>query len=94
MKYALFILALAFSPIVQAEDDPPKRGEVTQIVVLKSWQKPNGKTTVMVWNGSKSVRVILPTQYLRKVLKGRIFPYEITVDPKTGQYVSNGRRGL
>ena len=85
---------MATATLTQAEDDPPKRGEVVEIVALNSWEKPTGKTTVLVWDGKASVPVIVPTHYIRKVIVGKTFPYKITRDTRTGRFVSSGRRGL
>jgi hypothetical protein len=94
MKYVIILLAIAFSPITQAEDDPPKRGDVVRIVQLQKWHKPTGKTTVLVWDGKANVPVTIPTHYMKKVIVGKTFPYTITHDTRTGRYVSSGRRGL
>ena len=68
-----------------------KRGEVVKEVKQYSWQEIKGKSIVIVWDGKKKVPVTIPTQYMRKVFANKIFPYKITTDPKTGQYVSQGR---
>jgi hypothetical protein len=94
MKYILILIALAFTPIVTAKDSPPRRGEVVKIVPLKIGSKSTGKTTVLVWDGRKSVKVLIPNQYMRQVIERRVFPYKITRDIRTGRYVSSGRRGL
>jgi hypothetical protein len=70
------------------------RGEVVSFVEPTEKSKRAGKSIVMVWNGSKAVKVTLPTQFLAKVKEGQLFPYKITRDPKTKLYVSKGRRGL
>ena len=85
---------MATATLTRAEDDPPKRGDVVEIVALQSWEKPTGKTTVLVWDGKASVPVIVPTNYMKKVVVGQVFPYKITRDTRTGRYVSSGRRGL
>lgn len=94
MKYIIALIIMATATLTQAEEDPPKRGEVVEIVTLKSWEKPNGKTTVLVWDGKANVPVIIPTHYMAKVIEGKMFPFKITRDTRTGHYVSSGRRGL
>jgi hypothetical protein len=94
MKYIVILLIMATATLTQAEDDPPKRGEVVRIVQIQKWEKPTGKTTVLVWDGKANVPVVIPSHYMKKVIVGKMFPYTITRDTRTGRYVSAGRRGL
>ena len=80
--------------MAQAEEVEYKRGEVIEVVEQTPELKKSGKSIVMVWDGKKAVKVTLPTQYVRKVEIGELFPFKIVRDPKTKQFVSHGRRGL
>ena len=93
MKKVIFLTLLIFSPLSYGQEPEPdyKKGEVIRVVKQYAWKKLKGKSIVMVWNGKKSVQVIIPTQYMRKVFPAKVFPYKITVDTKTGKYVSQGR---
>jgi len=93
MKYLIIAILFAVSPIINAEEPERKRGEVTKIIEYRSYMPKTNKTTVIVWDGEKPVKVLVLTCYLSKVVVGRIFPYSIKRDRK-GHYVSNGRKGL
>ena len=98
MKLIIAVIILSISTISHSQEqnpepDPPKRGEVIQIVPHPSYLKKTGKTTVLVWDGKKNVKVSVATHYLGKVKEGEIFPYKIKRDRK-GQFVSTNRKGL
>ena len=93
MKYLIIAIIVSFSPLSYSEEPERKRGEVVSVVEYKSYMPKTNKTTVMVWDGEKPVKVLLLTSYLSKVEVGKIFPYQIKKDRK-GQYVSSGRKGL
>ena len=93
MKISIAIILLALSTLSYSEEPERKRGEVVTIVERKSYMPKTNKTTVMVWDGEKPVKVLLLTSYLSKVEVGKIFPYQIKKDRK-GVYVSSGRKGL
>ena len=93
MKLLIAILIVSLSPLSYSEEPEKKRGEVTKIVAYRSYMPKTNKTTVLVWDGKKAVKVKLLTSYLGKVIVGEIFPYSIKRD-RNGCYVSSGRKGL
>ena len=98
MKLLIVILLVTLSTLSQGlepdrEPTPPKRGEVIQIIPHPSYLKKNGKTTVLVWDGKKNVKVSIATNYIGKVKEGKIFPYKIKRD-RDGRFVSTNRKGL
>ncbi len=93
MKYLIIVMLVTFSPISHGQEPERKRGEVVSVVEWKSYMPRTNKTIVLVWDGSKSVKVELLTSYLGKVEIGKVFPYSIRKDRK-GKYVSSGRKGL
>ena len=93
MKSILLIILVTLSPLSYSKEPDPgcKRGQVLKIVMPRPWMELKGKMFVYVWDGKKAVQVIIPSQYVRKITLGSGFPYKITVDPKTGKYVSQGK---
>lgn len=94
MKLLIAIILVSLSPISHSEEPERKRGEVTRIVARQSFQPKTRFSTIMVWDGKKEVAVKLPTNYLGKVIIGKVFPYSIKRDKRTALYVSSGRKGL
>lgn len=95
MKYVIIILLVVFTPLIHGKESISyTRGEVIKLIPRQRWEKADGKTVVIVWDGKEKVKVTIPTQYIRKIHHGRIFPFKITRDPKTGRFVSQGRKGI
>ena len=93
MKILIAFIMTAMITMSPAGEPEYFKGEVISFVA-RTPQSERGKSVVVVWNGKKGVGVTLPTNYLHKVIPGKVFPYKITRDRKTGRWVSAGTHRL
>tara|TARA_R110002020_G_scaffold457471_2_gene674380 strand:- start:506 stop:790 length:285 start_codon:yes stop_codon:yes gene_type:complete len=92
MKILIALIMTAMITMAPAEEPEYMKGEVIEFVKQTDASRKSGKSVVVVWNGKKEVKVTLPTQFLRIVEEGKIFPFRIHRDPRTKEYASHGKR--